>query len=129
MKIAHMKNRAPGVVIVELVAALTLIALLIGLTTTAISRYAHVKDRYTWRQAAMLAAEAQLKRHQLGAALDSLPPAGTLDTRISLSSAVLPGGGQWEHFDLVTVTATVKFKSDKPLQEKVSCFLPKGAVK
>ncbi len=129
MKITHIKHRKPGVVIVELAAALTLLALLIGLTTTAVNRYARVRDRYTWRQAAMLAAEAQLKRHGQGATLDSVPPAGTVDTKISLTSAAIPGTGQWERFDLVTVTATVSFKYDKPIQEKASCFLPKGAVK
>jgi len=87
--------------------------------------YHRAQDQYTWRQAALLSAEAQFQRLRAGAPADSLPPAGTLADGIELSADIVPGTGTWEGFDRVTVTASAAIPSGGRVAEKVSGYARK----
>ena len=48
-----------------------------------------------------------------------------LPDAVTLSQSAEPGTGEWEGFDLVTVTATYNRRHGRPIRESVRCYLPR----
>ncbi|HEY3246331.1 MAG TPA: hypothetical protein VGM03_23550 [Phycisphaerae bacterium] len=118
-----MRRPRRGVIFAEVVAALALLTLMAALATSAVSRYQQARDHYAWHQAALWAADAQLRRYQAGAEIDSPPPAGTIAVYVSLHTVVEPGRGAWTGLDRITVTATITGPRQRMIQESTVGFV------
>jgi hypothetical protein len=106
------------------VAVLMMVAIL---AAEGIFAYRHTHDRSVYQQAARWAAAGHLQRLQAGADMDSLPPKEVLQDAITLKTEVEPGEGQWEGFDLVTVTAHVTLPTGKETSERIRGYVPRRA--
>lgn len=104
-----------------------IVGLLVALTATGLVRYYRCRSEAMARQAAVWVAAAQLQRYQAGASLDSAPPAGVLAPEIALKTSAQPGQGQWDGFQLVTVTATYEIGEKRSVRERVSGYIPPEA--
>ncbi|UCD27538.1 MAG: type II secretion system protein [Planctomycetota bacterium] len=117
----NLKRR--GYMLAEILVSLWLITVLAALAGKALFDYYHARDHYLWRQAAILAADAQLQRYQAGAELDSQPSEGVMADNILLRTAVEPGRDQWQGFKRVTVTASVLVQNEEKVREQISGYV------
>jgi len=113
------RQRARGILIVEVAVSLFVIALLTVLTMSTIMHFTKTRAHYARSQAAAWAAEAQLQRLRAGAPADSLPPEGALPDGITLAVRVTPGTGDWAELSLVCVRATAAARHERPVVEEV----------
>ena len=104
-----------GVLTIETLVAVSIMAVVSAMATNAIWSYYQTRDQYLWREAAAWAAAGQLQRYQAGAPIDSAPPENLWQPDIRLQTTVAPGEGAWQGFGRVTVTATV----DRPKKQKI----------
>jgi len=114
-----------GMIWAELAVCIPIVALLVALTMSGFVSYYRVRSEGVARQAAAWAAGAQMQRYQAGAALDSVPPAGVLPPEIALKTTTQPAQGDWEGFQLVTVTATYEIGVGRSVREHVSGYVQK----
>ena len=126
MRIISQESRR-GFMLAEFVVAMTLLAMLVAATAQMSASYQKARARYAWRQAAAWAADAQWQRCFNGAPLDSLPPDGLISPEIELRTEVKPGGGRWAGCDLLTVTARIELRHQRPIIENVSGFISRRA--
>ena len=126
MKRALLQRRS-GIMGVDLIVTFALMAGMAALAGDAVIRYRHAQDEYFWRRAALLAADAQLKRYEAGAPLDSLPPAGMIPTQITLKTHREPARNDWRGFNRVTVVATAVLSNGQTAHEQISIYLPEEA--
>ena len=117
-----------GFIILELVVCVTVLGFLLVVFAQLMETYERANQRYAWRQAAAWAADAQLQRYLAGAAFDSVPPEGTIPPRVHLATTVQPGEGVWSELDLVTVTARVDLRRQRPIEERAVCYLPRRSA-
>ena len=121
-------TRRRGVLATDVVASIVLMGLIAALTAKGAIDYHHLRDHYTFRQAAAWAADAQWQRYRAGAAIDSPPPDGLIPETITLETTVEPGHGGWQGFRRVTVVATARLPTGQYVHEEVSGYLP-GEIK
>lgn len=119
------RHQRRAIVGVEILLGVTVLIVLAIFVAEAVFGYHRTQDQYTWRQAAVLAAEAQLQRLRAGAPAESRPPDGMLADGIELCTDVEPGDGAWEDFNRVTVTASASIPSGGRVAEKVSGYVRK----
>jgi type II secretory pathway pseudopilin PulG len=112
-----------GFVWAEVVISIPIIALLVALSAAGLTQYYRFRCQATARQAAAWAAAAQLQRYQAGAALGSSPPPGMLSAEITLKTVAKPGQGQWQGFQLVTVTAAYSLADRQTVREQISGYI------
>jgi type II secretory pathway pseudopilin PulG len=112
-----------GVLTIETLVAVMILAVVSAMAADAISNYYRTRDQYLWRQAAAWAAAGQLQRYQAGAPIDSTPPENLWQPEIRLQTTVAPGEGDWQGFSRVTVTATVDRPRKQTICERFSGYV------
>jgi len=121
--LARGRQRARGMIWAELAVCIPILALLLTLTMAGFVSYYRVRSEAFARQAAAWAAAAQMQRYQAGAPLDSTPPAGVLPPEVALKTTTQPAEGDWQGFQLVTVTATYEIGVGRSVRERVSGYI------
>lgn len=112
-----------GLIFSEVVVGLPLLALVAALATGGILTYQKSRSEAMARQAAMWAAAAQMERIQAGAEPASPPPAGVLPADLIVNATSAPGQGQWQGFQFVTVTASVRLNDRRTVTERISGYV------
>jgi len=98
-----------GAIVLEVMCALALMTLTLGLVATLLIRYRNAQDYFLTRRAAQLAAEGAIERFRAGE--PPTPGPMMLGTGRPDGSAVVdiePGTGDWAGLNRVTVTVTLR---------------------
>jgi hypothetical protein len=111
---------------VETAMGLMLLFGLAVISFEAVMRYRAAEEEAYWRRAAMLAADAQLKRYESGAALDSAPPAGVVAEEIKLETVHERGRETWTGLERVTVIAAASTPSGRTYKERLVAYMQMG---
>ena len=111
-----------GLIFTEVLICIPIMGLLAGLGAVSMMNYQHARHVFAARQMAAWAASAQLQRLQAGAAIDSLPPAAVIPADVELKTTAIPGQGQWQNFQLVSVSATVHLNAKEKVSERISGY-------
>ena len=123
MQSTGMHRGRRGVLTIETLVAVAIMATVSVMAADAIRNYYRTRDQYLWRQAAAWAAAGQLQRYQAGAPIDSAPPENLWQPQIRLQTTVAPGEGAWQGFSRVTVTAAVDRPRNRNICERVSGYV------
>lgn len=120
----HRRRQRRGLVISELIVGMVLILLTAMLAAKGAFDYQRAASSNDLIRAALWAADAQLRRFQAGAPLDSLPPKGLIDPEVTLTTTHAPAEGQWTGFQLVTVEGQVLMPTGRPLTVQARGYVP-----
>jgi hypothetical protein len=112
-----------GFVIMEVVVGSALIMLTAILAARAAFDYQRAAGTDDLSRALLWAADAQLQRCQAGAQLDSKPPEALIAEEITLKTTRDGAEGQWEGFELITVTAETVSPAGRPLRAQVRGYV------
>ena len=121
-------TRRRAYLFVEVITSIMILGLLAMLVGSTVLQARRTRGHYYWRQTAAYAVEAQMQRYRAGAAIDSRPPDGLVPEEIDLHTAVEPGHGDWDGFNLITVTATVHRPPMRDIHEQLNGYIPAEAA-
>ena len=117
------KRSMMGLIITEVLICIPIMALLASLGAISVMNYQRARHVSAARQMVAWAASAQLQRIQAGAAIDSLPPAGVIPADVELKTTSTPGQSQWQGFQLVSVSATMRLNAKENVSERISAYV------
>lgn len=107
---------------IEVVTALTLLAMITALSAEGLFRYRRSRNDMLKKQMLILAASSQLDRIAAGAPLDLPPPDGILPQGVSIVAVGETGQGDWQGLRRVTVTASVTAGDGREIREQISRY-------
>lgn len=112
-----------GAIVLEVMCALAIMTLVLGLVATLLIRYRNAQDYFLTRCAAQLAAEGMVERFRAGET--PTPGAVTVGTGSAGGTATVhvePGTGDWAGLDVVTVTVTLRVRN-RPVEATVVTYM------
>ncbi len=108
---------------VEAVVGIAVIGFAALILADAVYDFQRARELSATRQAALWAADAQLRRCEAGVPPDVPMPEGMIDGRIRLDTDAMPGEGDWTGLTRVTVTATATLPWGGEVHESVQGYV------